>query len=110
MSTNRDDFVIAIRSAFLKKQTQQRFSLVSLIILSIFFLILETFNYKVVDSLRSGIKELVYRSSYIVSGPEKFIKNSHLIIQEHLNLYEENQLNKSKLETLQSKELLNELH
>ena len=26
MQTNRDDFIIAIRSAFLKKGTQQRFS------------------------------------------------------------------------------------
>ena len=31
METSRDDFIIALRSAFLKKGTQQRFSLLSLI-------------------------------------------------------------------------------
>ena len=108
METSRDDFVIAIRSAFLKKETKQRFSLLGLIFFSIIFLILGGLNFKVINYVKIAIKEIVYRSSYIVSGPEKFIKNSHLIIQEHLNLYEENQLNKSKLETLQSKELLNE--
>ena len=40
MEKGRDDFVIAIRSAFLKKGTQQRFSIFSLIIFSIIFLIL----------------------------------------------------------------------
>ncbi|MBD1157226.1 rod shape-determining protein MreC [Pelagibacterales bacterium SAG-MED20] len=108
METSRDDFVIAIRSAFLKKETKQRFSLLGLVFFSIIFLILGGLNFKVINYVKIAIKEIVYRSSYIVSGPEKFIKNSHLIIQEHLNLYEENQLNKSKLETLQSKELLNE--
>tara|TARA_B110001452_G_scaffold245207_1_gene229705 strand:- start:2943 stop:4160 length:1218 start_codon:yes stop_codon:yes gene_type:complete len=109
MSTNRDDFVIAIRSAFLKKQTQQRFSLVSLIILSIFFLILETFNYKVVDSLRSGIKELVYRSSYIVTGPEKFIKNSFSVIYTHINHYKEYEEIRYELAQLKTQDLSKEI-
>ena len=39
MATSRDDFVIAIRSAFLKKKDKQKFSLISLIFLSIFALI-----------------------------------------------------------------------
>ena len=34
MATGRDDFVIAIRSAFLKKKDKQKFSLLTLIILS----------------------------------------------------------------------------
>ena len=48
MSVSRDDFVIAIRSAFLKKQTKQKFSLLSLIILSIFILFLSNQNFKIV--------------------------------------------------------------
>ena len=35
MATSRDDFVIAIRSAFLKKGNKQRFSLIGLIFFSI---------------------------------------------------------------------------
>lgn len=76
METSRDDFIIAIRSAFLKKGTQQRFSLLSLIFFSIIFLILGSLNFKVINYLKIGINEIVYRSSFIVSGPENFIKNN----------------------------------
>ena len=48
METSRDDFVIAIRSAFLKKGAQQRFSLLGLIFFSVIFLILGNFNYKAI--------------------------------------------------------------
>ena len=40
MATGRDDFVIAFRSAFLKKKDKQKFSLLSLILLSIVVIIL----------------------------------------------------------------------
>jgi len=108
METSRDDFVIAIRSAFLKKGTQQRFSLLSLIFFSIIFLILGNLNFKVINYIRVGINEVVYRASFIVSGPENFVKNNYLIINDHFKLYEENQKNKSELETLKAKDLLNE--
>ena len=36
MAKGRDDFVIAIRSAFLKKKDKQKFSLLTLIFISIF--------------------------------------------------------------------------
>jgi rod shape-determining protein MreC len=107
METSRDDFVIAIRSAFLKKGTQQRFSLLSLIFFSVIFIILGSLNFKVINYLKIGINEIVYRSSFIVSGPENFIKNNYLIIQNHLNLYKENEKNKSELKRLKSKDLLN---
>jgi rod shape-determining protein MreC len=108
METSRDDFVIAIRSAFLKKGTQQRFSLLSLIFFSITFLILGNLNFKVINYVKMGINEVVYRSSFIVSGPENFIKDNYLVIQNHLNLYNQNEKNKSELKKLKSKDLLNE--
>jgi rod shape-determining protein MreC len=107
METSRDDFVIAIRSAFLKKGTQQRFSLLGLILFSVTFLILGSLNLKVINYLKIGINEIVYRSSFIVSGPENFIKNNYRVVQNHLYLYKENEKNKSELERLRSKELLN---
>jgi len=107
METSRDDFIIAIRSAFLKKGTQQRFSLLSLIFFSIIFLILGSLNFKVINYLKIGINEIVYRSSFIVSGPENFIKNNYLLAQNHLNLYKENENNKSELIRLRSKNLSN---
>tara|TARA_B110000238_G_scaffold147290_1_gene158809 strand:- start:167 stop:1018 length:852 start_codon:yes stop_codon:yes gene_type:complete len=107
METSRDDFVIAIRSAFLKKGTQQRFSLLSLILFSIIFLILGSLNFKAINYVKITIKEIVYRSSFIISGPENFIKDSYFTIQNHKNLYKENEKNKSELEKLKSKYLLN---
>jgi rod shape-determining protein MreC len=108
METSRDDFVIAIRSVFLKKGTQQRFSLLSLIFFSIIFLILGTLNFKAIDYVKIGIREIVYRSSFIVSGPENFIKDNYLLVQNHLNLYKENEKNRSELESLRAKDLLND--
>ena len=107
METSRDDFIIAIRSAFLKKGTQQRFSLLSLIFFSIILLILGSLNFKVIDYVKITINEIVYRSSFIVSGPENFIKDNYLVVQNHLKLYEENEKNKSELASLRSKNLLN---
>ena len=105
METSRDDFVIAIRSAFLKKGTQQRFSLLSLIFFSIIFLILSSLNFKTIDYLKITINEIVYRSSFIVSGPENFVKDSYLSVKNHFNLYKENQKNIDELKYLRGKDL-----
>jgi rod shape-determining protein MreC len=108
METSRDDFVIAIRSAFLKKGTQQRFSLLGLISFSIIFLILGSLNFKVINYIKIVINEIVYRSSFIVSVPENLIINNHTVVQNHFNLYKENEKNKSELANLKAKDLLNE--
>jgi rod shape-determining protein MreC len=108
MEPSRDDFVIALRSAFLKKGTQQRFSLLSLIFFSIIFLILGSFNFKAIDYTKVVIKEIVYRSSFIISVPENLLKDSYLTIQNHNKLYKENEKIKSELESLKAKDLLNE--
>ena len=105
METSRDDFVIALRSAFLKRGTQQRFSLLSLIFFSIIILILGSFNFKAIDYVKITIKEIVYRSSFIVSGPENFLKDNYVIINSHLKLYEENKKNVVELNNLRGKDL-----
>ena len=58
MSTesDRDDFIIAIRSAFLKKRNRQKFSLFTLIIISILVLSLEYFKVGPIDKIRSLTK------------------------------------------------------
>lgn len=108
METSRDDFVIAIRSAFLNKGTQQRFSLLGLIIFSILFLILGEINFKPINYLKIAIKEIVYRSTFIVSTPENFIKEGYLKVQIHLNLYNINKKNELEVANLRAKDLLNE--
>ena len=71
MATSRDDFVIAFRSAFLKKKDKQKFSLLTLLFLSIFVLILSNYNFKIIKYIKIGINEVVYRSSFLVSFQKK---------------------------------------
>ena len=109
MATSRDDFVIAIRSAFLKKTTKQKFSLLTLIFLSIFIILLSSFNFKIINNLRSIINEMVFRSSFIVSIPENFILNSYVKILEYSTFYDNYEINKIELDSLKSKEISNEI-
>ena len=105
MASSRDDFIIAIRSAFLKKTTKQKFSLLTLIFLSVSIIFLSSFNFKVINSLRSIINEVVFRSSFIVSLPENFIINSYSKILEYSSFYNEYNDNKKEIEILKSKEI-----
>ena len=105
METSRDDFVIALRSAFLKKGAQQRFSLLSLILFSIIFLILSSLNFKVTNYVKITIEEIVYRSSFIVSLPENLLKDNYLVVQNYLNLYKLNEKNILELKELKSKNI-----
>ena len=109
MEQSRDDFVIAIRSAFLKKGTQQRFSLLGLIFFSIIFLIFGSYNFKVVDLVKISIKEVVYRSSFIVSGPEKIIGIGLNKITDHINHYSNYKNMEEKLDKLEALDLSNQI-
>ena len=108
METSRDDFVIAVRSVFLKRNNKQRFSLIGLIFFSILLLILGSFNYPIINYTKIVIKEIVYRASFIVSGPENFVKNSYSNIESHFKLYDESTNNKKKLQELKSQKLKND--
>ncbi len=109
MATSRDDFIIAIRSAFLKKTTKQKFSLLTLVFLSIFIIVLSSFNFKFINILRSFLNEGVYRASFIVSVPENFILNSYLSIIEYSSFYKKYKLDKEELENLKSENISNEI-
>ena len=108
MASSRDDFVIAIRSAFLKKSYQQKFSLLTLIFLSLTILFLGSFNFKAIQYIKIGIKEVIYRSSFVVSIPENYVKKLNLQLKNHLNLYENYKKNEILLDNLKKKELTNE--
>ena len=107
MAAGRDDFVIAIRSAFLKKKDKQKFSLLTLICLSIFVIILSNFNFKVVQFLKLGINEVIYRSSYISSIPENKIQQLVSNIGSHLDIYKNYQKKLTKTENIEQIKLLN---
>jgi len=108
MATSRDDFVIAIRSAFLNKSYQQKFSLLTLIFLSVIILILGTYNFKPIQLIKIGINEVVYRSSFVVSIPENYIKKLNVKFKDHLNFYEDYKKNEAALNELKKKKLTND--
>ena len=87
MASSRDDFIIAIRSAFLKKSTKQKFSLLTLVFLSIFIVILSGINFTPINKVKSFINEMVYRSSFIVSIPENLITNTFLEVRKYSSFY-----------------------
>ena len=103
MEPSRDDFVIAIRSAFLKKGTKQRFSLLALLFFSILLIVLSKFNFTAINYLKLGINEVVFRTSFIVSLPEKYISYSFRAIEKHIKFYENYNSTKEQLEKLKSK-------
>ena len=123
MDTSREDVGISIRSAFLRKGTQQRFSLFALTIVSVLLIFFETIDTKPLNKIRSFIKDVVYRSAAVVTYPTKFFSGSYNLIQDHFVLYknyndlkEENEKlknNRSKsdfleLENTQLRKLINE--
>ena len=90
METSRDDVGIAIRSAFLKKGAQQRFSLFALVVLSVVLLFTETIETQPLNYLRSFIKDTIYRGSVIVSMPSEGLKVAFNFVKGHTNLHNEN--------------------
>ena len=103
-TTSRDDFSIAIRSAFLKKGNKQKFSLLALIIASLVLLSLESINSKSLNFVRSAIKDVIYRTSFIVSIPGNTISPMFTTIQSHFKVYEQYELMKLKLQQLKNQQ------
>ena len=123
METSREDVGIAIRSAFLRRGTQQRFSLFVLVILSVVLIFAETIETRPLNKVRSFVKDVVYRSATIVSFPLKSVNNFVGFLENHLNLYsnynelikENNELKNNisktdflELENSQLRQLINE--
>ena len=123
MDTSREDVGIAIRSAFLRKGTQQRYSLFGLALLSVLLIFLETIETKPLNGIRSVIKDLVYRAAIVASYPTKVISTSYDTVERHINLYSnynnlikennelKNKISKSdflELENTQLRKLINE--
>ena len=100
--TGRDDFIIAIRSAFLKKGTRQKFSLFTLLIISILVLSLEYFKSGPIDTFRSLTKDIIFKGSFFISEPFVFIKNNYYNFKQHIKMYEDYNYLKNKNYSLDS--------
>ena len=86
MNTSRDDVSISIRSAFLKEGTKQKFSFLSLVTISIILIFVETVETKPLNFFRSFIKDVIYRSSVVVSAPSKGFSSFSTFVKSHFNL------------------------
>ena len=104
MVTSRDDFSIAIRSAFLKKGVKQKFSLLALIVASIILLSLEAIDSKSLNFVRSAIKDVIYRASFITSIPGNIIGPMFTTIQSHFKIFEQYETVKLELQQLKNQQ------
>lgn len=102
--SSRDDFIIAIRSAFLKKENKQKYSLSALILLTLAILILGKYDFKIINYSKISLKEIAYRSTFVFSTPENLIKKSFIATKNHFLVYEENKILKEKVEDLETKD------
>ena len=105
MALGRDEFVTALRSAFFKKKDKQKFSLITLIFLSILIILLSNLNFKLIQDIRIGINEVIYRSSYFVSIPENKLGELKIKLSEHMTLYDDYKSIKKELEDLKQNKL-----
>ena len=105
MASGRDDFIIAIRSAFLKKSNKQQFSLLALILFSIFLIFLSNLNFVGIKYVKKTINEFTYRLSAVISYPEKKINDSFSFLEEYFNVYKVNQNLKEEIDQLNTKNL-----
>ena len=85
----RDDFIISARSVFLNKGNRQKFSLLTLIIISIVILSLEYFKSGPVNQIRMITKDIIIKSSYVASFPFKSISKTYSTVIDHFKMYDE---------------------
>ena len=102
MADSRDDFIIAIRYALLKKGTKQKFSLFFLISLSILIITLDKLSLPIVSSTRAVINDLVYEVAYIAATPGKFLSYLNKKKKDHFNIVNKNKILIEEIESLKS--------
>lgn len=108
MASVRNDFVIALRSAFLKKNNKQKFSLLTLIFISLIIISLNKFNIKTTNILESGLRDVIYVTSSIISYPEKKIRIFFTNINNYYKNYKNFKFDQNLLEKFNATNLVNE--
>ncbi|MDC0472545.1 rod shape-determining protein MreC [Pelagibacteraceae bacterium] len=104
MSTSRDDFGIAFRSALLQKGAKQKFSLIFFVIISIFIIFLDRYPNNFMDKVRNLMNDGIYRVSSITTSPFKFLSYLGETTKVHFVVYKENKTLKEELKKLRQKE------
>ena len=104
MSSSRDDFGIAVRSALLKKGARQKFSLVFLLIVATIIFFLDANQFKAINITKKLINDGIYRLTNISTAPLKFLPVVNDKIKETAFAIKENKKLKVELENLKNKE------
>ena len=102
MSDSRDDFVIAIRYALLKKGAKQKFSLFFLIILSISVITLDKLSVPFINSTRAVLNDLVYQVAIISSTPGRSISYLSKVTENHFDIVDKNKTLEEEIQILKS--------
>ena len=105
MSSSRDDFGIAFRSALLQRGAAQKFSLVFLIIIASVIFFLDVYGFGFMKPVRSLINDGIYRVTLVASSPSKFIPKAKGSVTNLFNIKNENERLKQELEIYKQKEL-----
>ena len=105
MSSSRDDFGIAFRSALLQRGAAQKFSLVFLIIIASIIFFLDVYGFGFMKPVRSIINDGIYRASLVASSPSRFIPHATGGVTNLFNIKSENEKLKKALEVYRQKEL-----
>ena len=105
MSSRRDDFGIAFRSALLQRGGAQKFSLFFLIFLASIIFFLDVFGFQFMKPIRSIINDGIYRVSLVASSPSRFVPQATGSITDLFNIKSENEKLKKALEVYRQKEL-----
>ena len=105
MSSSRDDFGIAIRSALLQKGTRQKFSLFFLLCLSIGIFFLDANKFSFINTGKALINDLIYRVSNVATSPIRFTSYLGQSTKKHFFIYSENAELKEEIKKLKAKEL-----
>ena len=100
MADNRDDFIIAIRYALLKKGAKQKFSLIFLISFSILTIVVDKTSYPIINSTRAALNDFVYGVAVITSGPGKFLSYLNQTRKKHYKIINQNKILQNEIETL----------
>ena len=108
MAEQRDDFIIALRYALLKKGTQQKFSLFFLIIFAIIVVTLDKLSFSYIQKTRAVLNDLIYQVAIVTSSPEKFTKYMIKLTADHYSVYRENEVLKEEIEVLRNEKIQNE--
>ena len=104
MSSSRDDFNIAIRSALLQKGARQKFSLVFLLIIATIIFLLDIYQFKFIKFTKVLVNDGIYRLTNISTAPLKLLPTIREKIKETAFAIDENKSLKTELEILKNKE------